>query len=367
MCLRYGVLIALSCLLHFSACRGKKDLSNLQFRIFFPDVDDDIRFDHPPAAPGLRQVIRYQGGRPMDIVAYNRQGQVVFHHQKQYVGDFWPGGYITMITGYVYEGERMSRVYELHSNAGFKIKDYSYPWLGWQVQEYARRNTCDPETELKNHNRFRYIEAITSWKQLVEHPKIQELETRGVKRLLNTRTFGLDSRLDRDVYQEGSEPIWEARLVYNSQQQPVQQRATRGGKLDQVITLAYDKNGRLSQALETGPAGDTAQWHVYRYNARGQVHTRFELRDPPEASTAGGARYHFLKLAFQYTPQGNVSKCTASDLVVKKECGFSCPGQLLEERAYQYNAQGYILEEQTCDATAEKCTTNRYHYSYSYY
>ena len=237
-------------MLHLSACRGEKDFTNLQEQIVYPDLGNDITYDNPQVTPGLKQMIQYEGERPLNIVVYNRQGQIIFHHYKQYVGDFWLGGYLTMITGYVYEGARISRIYELNSNVGFTLRDYTYPWLGWQVREYVRENTYDPANNRINDNPFRYIEHITSWEQLAQHPKIQELERRGEKRLVATRTFGLDSLFDRKVYQDGNEPAWQALVIYNAQQQPVQQRTTLGGKPDQLITLTYDRNGRLSQALE---------------------------------------------------------------------------------------------------------------------
>ena len=59
-------------MLHLSACRGKKDLTNLQEQIFYPDLGNDITYDNPQVTLGLKQVIQDEGERPLNIVVYNR-------------------------------------------------------------------------------------------------------------------------------------------------------------------------------------------------------------------------------------------------------------------------------------------------------
>jgi hypothetical protein len=310
------------------------------------------------------------GNLPLNIAEYDRQGRLIFHHYKQYVGDYWPGHYLTMITAHVYEGERLVRTYELHSNVGFTITDYKYGWLGWRVRAYIRHDSYDLKQQEINTNPYRYINQIQSLSQLLAHPQVQLLDRRGTKHLAQEWIYGLDKQSHQVVFwNEKGSAEGKAIRSYNAQQQLVREVILENDeKPSQTLELTYDQDHRLRQGLVLGDKQDTSRLHIYEYTPEGRIRNDFTFSSHfhygrPEE----GAVDDFYKTTYQYLPRGLVAKETVSSQVVNQVCGLTCEGQVQVETVYHHNTEGYVQEKVIQDYLENERTRKIYRYSYDYW
>lgn len=363
-----GLLFLLS---GVSACSSKtkpSDFVYLPDPLFASEWDNDITYTNPILPPRLQRVIQYEGNVPLNIAEYDPQGKLIFHHYKYYMGSNWPGTYLTVITAHLYEGERLMRTYELHSNVGFTITDYAYGWWGWRVRAYVRRDSYDPKQEI-NTNPYQYITQIQSLSQLRAQPQVQLLERIGKKHLSKDWLYGLDKHIKQVVYwQENGSRDGKALRTYNAQQQLTRQVIVdEDGTPSQTLTLTYDRDQRLTQWLVLGERQDTSSLHLYQYTPEGRVRNDFGFTSHYTYTKSDGVVDEFLKRTYHYSPRGLITKETVSALLINKICGLACEGQLREETVYRHNPEGYVQEAVTQDYSAMERRRKVYRYTYQYW
>lgn len=334
-------------------------------------LDNDLADNaHPPR--GLRRVEQFWGDTLLNVLAYDPHGRVVFKYYRQYVGAFWPGGYLTMITGNVYAGNRLVRRYDLHSNVGVKITDYDYGWWGWTVREYVRETPDSADSPTINTNPFRSIVNLQDLQAVLDSPLVQVVQAASRPALFTERRYSVGGVLKEVLFfdEHGKESA-RGVYAYNAQGLCAEHVTTDHGKRDQLTQYAYDRAHRLVHALTLGARNDTSALLAYRYDARGRLAEEFSFAGHssfPAHSTE--PEDQFIQLHFAYTADGRLRQVESAEVVFKRRCAFACDAWREEKRErtrFRRNAAGYVAEEVTDSDDDGKRTRKNYRYCYRFW
>ena len=108
-----------------------------------------------------------------------------------------------MITGNVFQNNQLVKTYSLHSNVGFDIYLYEYNSLANQMKKYELRHKMnDVKTKLRkvkdgfilvgddaNTNRYRLVDTVMNFNELIYSSPIKAVEKKGRKQLLFVETL----------------------------------------------------------------------------------------------------------------------------------------------------------------------------------
>lgn len=334
-------------------------------------LDNDIA-DNAQPPRGLRRVEQFTGDTLLNVLAYDQQGRVVFKYYRQYVGPYWPGGYLTMITGNVYAGNRLVRRYELHSNVGIKITDYDYGWWGRTVREYVRETPDSADSPTVNTNPFRTIARLQDLLAVLHSPLVQAVQAADRPALFTERRYGAGGVLQEELFfgNQGEETSRGA-YAYNTRGLCVEHVTTNRGERDQLTRYAYDQAHRLVHALTLGARNDTSALLAYRYDARGRLAEEFRF--------AGHAAFpahpaepedQFVQRRFAYAADGRLRQVESAEVLFKRRCAFACdawPEEKRERTRFRRNAAGYVAEEITELDDDDKNSRKNYRYCYRFW
>ena len=334
-------------------------------------LDNDLADKaHPPR--GLRRVEQFTGDTLLNVLAYDRHGRLVFKYYRQYVGPYWPGGYLTMITGNVYAGNRLVRRYELHSNVGVKITDYEYGWWGRTVREYVRETPDSPDSPTINTNPFRSIVRFQDLPTILHSPLVQAVQATSQPALFAERRYGTGGVL-REVlfFDEHGEERTRGAYAYNARGHCVEYVTTDRGKRDQRTRYAYDRTHRLVHALTLSARNDTSALLAYRYDARGRLAEEFRFAGHSSfPAHPAEPEDQFIHRHFAYTADGRLRQVESAEVVFKRRCAFACDTwqeEKQERTRFRRNAAGYVAEEVTESDDDGKRTRKNYRYCYRFW
>jgi len=316
----------------------------------------------------IKRITQNENDEIISIKEFDLDRNLIFHYHKQMVGDFWRGKYITMIEVYEYSNGRLLKAYHLHSNAGFTIWYYQYDSLGNNIKVFQQENDYDDQDSLINKNQYEYISKILTLNDLINHPKIKELESKSNRYLLWERSYDTLGNLCQEItyssngdtslierynfdqnnnqvysnYQLSDEISWEYFYEYemeisiNEDNEPLPKQPA---KLIQSVRLDYNKLNQNKRVSEI---------QFYKYDEKNRLIEYLEFRE----GLFNG------KTIFQYDGNERVNKKTH---YIRNET------EIAINQFYEYNKEGNIIKESLNDfRTGEKKSTE-FQYKYEYY
>jgi len=97
---------------------------------------------------------------------------------------------LILVKGYIYDNScKVVKSFGLHSNVGLSINYYEYDSIGNCVKQYRQDNKYEYDDSMANKNPYSYISEIKSLDDILNHPKIKEIEMIAEKYLLYETAF----------------------------------------------------------------------------------------------------------------------------------------------------------------------------------
>ncbi len=123
-----------------------------------PWMKINIRLNTDKLQKNIKRVIQLEGDQIMNIIEYDTLPNEIFNHHKQYVGEFWNGKYITMISARIFNKQgQVIKSYSGHSNAGLTILYYTHDSINNKITSYSKSIYNLPESNLVNKNPYRFL------------------------------------------------------------------------------------------------------------------------------------------------------------------------------------------------------------------
>lgn len=93
----------------------------------------------------------------LNILEYDKSGNLIFKYYRQYIDENWNGKYLTIIERNFYnEKNQLNKTIVLHSNTGASSNEYHYDFAG----NLTAINKNAINAEGNNNNPWRYIENL---------------------------------------------------------------------------------------------------------------------------------------------------------------------------------------------------------------
>lgn len=188
-------LIILLVFLCFSCSNTKIDYINLEeiAKNILPSLEDDmffnLRIDKNQLPDSITEIIQVYNNDTINILKFDSKNNLIFKFYRQYVGEYWNDKYVTMIEAHIYNHEKLTKSYFLHSNTDFEILTYSYYRNNISQMKLYR---YQPIESINNNPNYK-IKYLHSFKKLLEY--ISKLDIENSKNLEYTikRDFRKDS------------------------------------------------------------------------------------------------------------------------------------------------------------------------------
>jgi len=140
----------------------------------------------------IKTIRRYHDDILLSVCTYDTLKNEIFNYFRQYHEFFKGEKYITWITGNIYnDSGKIEKSYSLHSNAGLSVMNYEYDSLNNNTKIYTKNNDYERNDKQINTNPYFYVSDIMNIADLVEHPKILEIES--TAKTSSTQEFTFDS------------------------------------------------------------------------------------------------------------------------------------------------------------------------------
>lgn len=333
------------------------------------DLGNDIAYDNPHIPASLRKVAQYQHDTLLNIVEFDQRGRLRFKYYKQYVGKFWNGRYVTMLTANVYEGNRLVKIYDLHSNTGLSIRHYVASWLGTETTCFYQDNDYESSSLPANSNSFRFVEKLTSYQAVLTHPRVRELEKRASPRP-SLRLIGdaLGRVVERTYFDEQGQAARTTTYEYDDQHLTGEREYSRSDGRSTQTRYAYSPANQLQALITTDNQGDTIAHQQGRYSPRGDLLESVSFEQQEDLAEFGLGTYsRYGKLVYHYEKPQVVSQIDYYTLARYGNCQVNCAPNLLTTTLYQRNKEGFVTERRELDARTGKAKTYCYRYTYSYF
>lgn len=316
----------------------------------------------------IKRITQTENGEIISIKDFDLDKNLIFHYHKQMVSVFWRGKYITMIEAYKYSDGRLLKAYHLHSNAGFSIWHYQYDSLGNNIKVFQQENDYDDQDSLINKNQYGYISKILTLNDLINHPKIKELESKSNKYLLWERSYDTLGNLCQEVtfssngdttsirrynfdqnnnqvyfnYIWSSEISWEYFYEYEmdiSIHEDNEPLPNQSAKLIQSVRLDYNKSNQNKRVSEI---------RFYKYDEKNRLIEDLEFIEGQFNS----------KTIFQYDGNKRVREKTH---YIRNDT------EIAINQVYEYNEEGDIIIESINDFRTGEKERTEFQYKYEYY
>ncbi|UOQ70097.1 hypothetical protein [Hymenobacter cellulosilyticus] len=329
--------------------------------LFHSDLGNDITYDNRAIPDTLRQVVQFGDGVLLNVIEYDQNRRLIFKYYKQYVGEFWNGHYITMITANVYDEEGyLIRRYDLHSNAGLKVTYYEYNWLGTTIKHYRRENDYAQLDSEINTNPFRFLEKITNRADLLKHPKIAELEIKGKKRLAELTGYSLVGKMQKELYYDEREQV-SSHHSYGYNDQGLLILVNYNDEDKRRLELEYTSSKELKKALVIAGLGDTSWFDEYSYDLKGRIKQKVSFVRKEDMSEFGLGIYSvYGKMIYQYGVDNAISRSDYYEFEKNK----NNDGEHLSTTLYRRNKEGFVTERREIEYRTNESKT--FHYKYVY-
>lgn len=321
----------------------------------------------------IKRITQYEGDYLLNIREYDKNSNQVFSHYKQYVSEYWKDKYLTMVTAEVCNDDGLVvRSYNLHSNAGLSIWYNEYDSLGNNIRIYKKDNQYEQDDKLINKNPYEYISEIKSNNDLLNHPKIQEIESTSKKYLLVERIYNesgdmvvqlsYDSKGDTTVIQKyeydenhnsvyfynewkGQSNIWwEYYFEYEKNANLLERKdSLTSKKAEPIQSVRLDFDNREKRKRVSSIT-------FYKYDDKSRLISQLEYSDGVLES----------KYTYEYNDK---------DQVTKRLAYLYDENNMVSQDTYEYNQEGYVVRhiEENYRTGEKKVREYKYRYVYEYY
>ena len=149
----------------------------------------------------IKTIRRYHDDILLSVCTYDTLKREIFTYFRQYNEFFKGEKYITWITGNIFDNSgKKIKSYLLHSNVGLSILSYEYDSLNNNTKIYAKNNDYERDNKQINTNPYSYISDIMNITDLVEHPKIKEIELTTKTSSTREHTFDTIGNMIKHVF-----------------------------------------------------------------------------------------------------------------------------------------------------------------------
>jgi len=356
--MKYIVAIIFAANVSFAFCQWPNDISKAK-----NDLPDKIK-----------KVQQYQDDILLNVREYDTLKNEIFRHYKQYWDDRY--GYLTMITGNIYDNYgNILKSFSLHSNAGLSISYFEYDSYGNNTKVYIRNNRYEHHDSLINKRPYRYISEIKNFDELIDHPKIKEIELVAKKYLLREFTFdSIGNKLTEITYSENGDTIGNHRNEYDKNNNRVYSYQWYSKENHREYYCEYEPNFK-SKYLSFGQDPQTKS---IKRNLVQTVRIDYDWREKRKRVWDNITFYKYDnedRLVEDLTYRRGefkgryVSEYNNLNLIVKKILYFDYFDKISQETTYSFNKEGYVIEETETDFRSrdKNPKMKKYRYEYGYY
>lgn len=133
----------------------------------------NINFTSETFPQNLKRIVQKKDDEILNILEYDKSGNLIFKYYRQYVSDNWSGKYLTIIERNTYDANnRMIQTIILHSNTGADKNLYEYDFVG-NLKLVLK---TDIEASGINDNPWRYIENIKTFTDFDEDKNVGKIQ-----------------------------------------------------------------------------------------------------------------------------------------------------------------------------------------------
>ena len=133
----------------------------------------NVNFTQKTFPKKLKKLIQKKDNEILNILEFNKSGQLIFKYYRQYVGENWNGRYLTIIESNKFDNENnLIDQIILHSNLGITRYLYSYD----HYRNLKEINSSIIEPKGTNSNPWKYVENI--------HSNLEFLKDKNVNNIL---------------------------------------------------------------------------------------------------------------------------------------------------------------------------------------
>jgi hypothetical protein len=339
------------------------------------DMGNDIAYDTRHIPAGLRKMVQYQRDTIMNILEFDQRGRLVFKYYKQYEGKYLNGLYLTMLSANVYEGSRLVKHYELHSNAGLQVWYYEPSWTGMKLNCYHKENDYDQDTAHLNGNAFRFVEKITSWLELLNHPKVTELEKVSEKRLVEQIIYNKKGLIDERKYYNKADNL-ECRSIYeyaaggllSRKHEKYVDSSRYVANISNITRFFYTPAKKIAMTVVVNAAKDTTDLAQYSYGPQGELVQKLKLEDKGDLTQYGLGTYRtYGKISNQYDLKGAVIRADYSRITKYINGQLSDREIPITATILRRNKEGFVIERREIEYLPERKKEHYYRYDYYYF
>lgn len=315
----------------------------------------------------IKSVTQYSDDIVLNISEYDQNEKEVFSYYNQYVGEFWNGKYITVITGSLYNNKgQLMKSYNLHSNAYLSIREYAYDTLGNNTHVFDRDYISDKSEKAINSNPYSFISEIKSFDELIKHPLIIEIENSSPKNLLWIKEYDNNSNLVSEVTltPEGDTSAIE-RYRYNSNHQPVYYYHEWPGMSSTEDYYEYEKSpfsGNHSTEHQESKLLQRVRINNPLIPDKTRVSEITFYKYDNEGRLAAETEYSDGELSVKY-----IYKYNNDNRVVNRLAFLHDEENLVSKETYTYNAEGFVKRKTDEDPGTGEKTASTFRYEYQFY
>ncbi len=133
----------------------------------------NINFTSETFPQNLKRIVQKKDDEILNILEYDKSGNLIFKYYRQYVSDNWNGKYLTIIERNTYDANnRMIQRIILHSNTGADKNLYEYDFVG-NLKLVLKTHI---EASGINDNPWRYIENIKTFTDFDEDKNVGKIQ-----------------------------------------------------------------------------------------------------------------------------------------------------------------------------------------------
>ncbi|MGC4039821.1 MAG: hypothetical protein QM710_03250 [Flavobacterium sp.] len=226
-----------------------------------PSQDPDMKFNLCPKKENLpdkiKKIYQVQGNDTVNILEFDQNKNLTFKFYKQFEGDYWHDKFIFMIEANVYEGNKLSHTYYLHSNVGYELFKYKYDGENIsQVKSYQLDNIKGV-----NINQYSFIKKLKDYQSCIAFADKLGIQSNGKSSYEVNRDFS-----DRQVKEYGKDGDNYTLYSLNNKNkiQKINYYA-KGKKWEKNSKFfEYDRHGRISISYSMD-GKDTLKYTKYQY------------------------------------------------------------------------------------------------------
>ncbi|MGU3374043.1 hypothetical protein [Chryseobacterium sp. M5A1_1a] len=132
----------------------------------------NVNFTSSTYPKKLKRLEQKSNGEYLNILEYDRNGNLIYKYYRQYVNENWNGKYLTIIERNIYNDKNQPiKTTILHSNTGASLNEYHYDDVGNLILV----NSTGIQATGNNDNPWKYIETLIRTKDFDKDKNILKL------------------------------------------------------------------------------------------------------------------------------------------------------------------------------------------------